>query len=115
MSESLQERHAHFTREQYRTLLEVAEAIAVHRDLNELFNDLAQRLPRIVPFDFINLILHDPERQVMRLHVLVVPEPSTISAGLELPIESSPGGLIWTTQETLMVEDVARETRFPTL
>ena len=39
------------SREQYRGLLEVAEAIAAHRDLGALFDDLAQRLPRIVPFD----------------------------------------------------------------
>ena len=42
----------------------------VHRNLNELFTDLAQRLPRVVPFDYINLLLHDPARDVMRLHIL---------------------------------------------
>ena len=104
-----------FSREQYRTLLEVAEAIAVHRDLGELFHDLAQRLPRIVPFDYINLVLHDPTRNVMRLHLLVVPEPSTISPGLELPVDESPGGLVWKTQQPLVVENVALESRFPKL
>ena len=103
------------SREQYRTLLEVAEAIAVHRDLGELFHDLAQRLPRIVPFDYINLVLHDPARNVMRLHLLVVPEPSTIRPGLELPVDESPGGLVWKTQQPLVVEDVALESRFPKL
>ena len=52
---------------QYQALLEISQVIAVQRDLNELFNDLARRLPRIVPFDFINLVLHDPTREVMRL------------------------------------------------
>jgi hypothetical protein len=47
-----------FTREQYRTLLDVAEAIAIHRDLGGSFQDLDRRLPRIVPFDYINLVLH---------------------------------------------------------
>lgn len=55
---------------QYQALLEIAEAISAHRDLNELFHDLAQRLPRIVPFDFINLVLHDSAHGVMRLHTL---------------------------------------------
>ena len=95
--------------------LEVAEAIAVHRDLGELFRDLAQRLPRIVPFDYINLVLHDPARNVMRLHLLVTPEPSTIQPGLELPVDESPGGLVWKTQQPLVVEDVALESRFPKL
>jgi formate hydrogenlyase transcriptional activator len=115
MAESLSDGEALFSREQYKILLEVAEAIAVHRDLGELFHDLAQRLPRSVPFDYINLVLHDPARQLMRLHLLVTPEPSTIRPGLELPIEGSPGGLVWKTQQPLMVENVPLEGRFPTL
>lgn len=103
------------SREQYRTLLEVAEAIAAHRDLERLFHELAERLPRIVPFDFINLVLHDAARNVMRLHLLVTPEPTTISPGLELPVDASPGGLVWSTQEPLVVEDVAGDNRFPAL
>jgi len=102
---------------QYQALLEISEAIAVHRDLNELFQDLAQRLPRIVPFDFINLVLHDPTRELMRLHTLVAPETSTIRPGLELPIDESPAGLVWKSQQPLMieVENVALESRFPKL
>jgi formate hydrogenlyase transcriptional activator len=99
-------------RDRLRLLLEVSESIASHRDLGELFHDLGQRLPRIVPFDYINLVLHDPVRDVMRLHLLAAPESSTIRPGLELPIEDSPGGIVWKTQQPLMVEDVAQERRF---
>ena len=101
--------------DRYGALREVAEAIAVHQDLNELFRDLAQRLPRVVPFDFINLVLHDPVRYVMRLHLLVAPESTTIKPGMELPVDESPGGLVWKTQLPLMVEDVGVESRFPKL
>src|SRR5919112_3190696 len=87
----------------YEALLGISEAILVHRDLNELFHQLAQQLPRIVPFDFINLVLHDPTRETMRLHALVAPESSTIKAGLELPVNQSPAGWVWKTQQTLMV------------
>src|SRR5262245_59643098 len=93
---------APLSRAQYRTLLDVAEAIAAHRDLQALFADLAQRLPQIVPFDFINLILHDPAQNVMRLNQLVVPEPTAIQPGLELPVDASPGGLVWSTQQSLV-------------
>ena len=102
-------------RDRLRLLLEVSESIASHRDLGELFHDLAQRLPRIVPFDYINLVLHDPTREVMRLHILAVPVPSTISPGLELPVDESPGGVVWKTQQPLMVDDVMQERRFPKL
>jgi formate hydrogenlyase transcriptional activator len=101
--------------DQLRLLLEVSESIASHRDLNELLHDLAQRLPQIVPFDYINVILHEPARNTMRLWLLVTSKPSTISPGLELPIDESPGGLVWKNQVPCLVEDVATETRFPQL
>ncbi|MBA2484813.1 MAG: sigma 54-interacting transcriptional regulator [Nitrospira sp.] len=102
-------------RDRLRLLLEVSESIASHRDLDELLRDLAQRLPHIVPFDYINLVLHDPARDVMRLCFLVTSEPSTLSPGLESPVSESPGGLVWQTQEPLIVNDIAQEPRFPAL
>ena len=98
-----------------RLLAEVSESIASHRDLNELFRDLAQRLPRIVPFDYINLVLHDSVRNVMRLQLLVAPKESTIKPGAEFPIDGSPGGFVWKTQQPVIVNDVNIETRFPGL
>ena len=88
-------------RDRLRLLGEVSESIASHRDLNELFRDLAQRLPRIVPFDYINLVLHDAARNVMRLQLLVAPVDSTIKAGAEFPVDGSPGGFVWKTQQPL--------------
>lgn len=102
-------------RERLRLLLEVSESIASHRDLEELFRDLAQRLPQIVPFDYINAVLHEPARDVMRLWLLVTATPSTISPGLELSIDESPGGWVWKTQQPLTVNDIAQERRFPKL
>jgi formate hydrogenlyase transcriptional activator len=102
-------------RDRLRLLLEVSESIASYRDLGELFHDLAQRLPHIVPFDYINAVLHEPTREVMRLWLLVTSQPSTISPGLELPIDESPGGLVWKTQQPLTVNDIVQERRFPKL
>jgi formate hydrogenlyase transcriptional activator len=110
-------READLLHNRYRALLGISEAIARHTDLNELFHDLAQRLPRIVPFDFINLVLHDPSRAVMRLRTLAAPESSTIRPGLELPIDQSPAGSVWKNQQPLMVDvgDVSAQSRFPQL
>ena len=102
-------------RDRLRLLLEVSESIASHRDLEELFRDLAQRLPQIVPFDYINAVLHEPARDVMRLWLLVTATPSTISPGLELSIDESPGGLVWKTQQPLTVNDITQERRFTKL
>ena len=100
---------------QCQALLDISEAIAAHRDLNELFRDLAKRLPRIVPFDYLNLVLHNPARNVMTLHVLVAPEPSTIKPGQEWPVDESSSGLVWKSQQPVIIEDVESETRFPKL
>ena len=103
----------HKERDRLRLLAEVSESIASHRDLNELFRDLAQRLPRIVPFDYINLVLHDPVRNVMRLRLLIAPVESTIRQGEDFPVDGSPGGFVFQTQQPLIVNDVTLETRYP--
>jgi formate hydrogenlyase transcriptional activator len=102
-------------RDRLRLLLEVTESIASHRDPGELLQDLAQRLPSIVPFDYINVVLHDPARNVMRLWLLAASVPSTITPGYEMPVEESPGGWVWSHQQPLTVNDLAQEPRFPKL
>ncbi|MBX3332055.1 MAG: sigma 54-interacting transcriptional regulator [Nitrospira sp.] len=102
-------------RDRLRLLLEVTESIASHHDADRFLRDLAQRLPRIVPFDYINIVLHDPAKNIMRLRLLVTSMPATIKPGLELSIEESPGGLVWKTQQPLTVPDIAYEHRFQKL
>src|SRR5580704_2824478 len=83
---------------QHQALLEVAEAIAQHRDLGELFHELAARLHRVVEFDYLSLILHDAARNVMRLHILEAETPGNVRAGAEFAIGDTPSGLVWETQ-----------------
>src|SRR5579862_1425891 len=99
----------------HQALLEVAEAIAQHRDLRELFHDLAARLHGVVEFDFLNLILHDAARNVMRLHILETEEPKKIRAGTEFPIRETFSGWVWETQRPFILNDTETETRFPAL
>jgi formate hydrogenlyase transcriptional activator len=98
---------------QCQALLEVSESIASHRDLAGLFHDLAKCLHGLVNFEFLNLVLYDPTRNVMRLHVLESSVPTAIQPGNELPVEQSPGGWVWETQQPLAVNDIEQETRFP--
>jgi formate hydrogenlyase transcriptional activator len=100
---------------QHQALLEVAEAIAQHRDLGELFHELAARLHRVVEFDYLSLILHDPARNVMRLHILEAEEPRKIRPGAEFPVGDTPSGLVWETQQPFVLNDTDEETRFPSL
>ncbi|MBI3810646.1 MAG: sigma 54-interacting transcriptional regulator [Nitrospirae bacterium] len=99
--------------QQYRTLLEVSESIALHRDLPSLFHDLAQRLHRVVNFEHMRLLLHDSEQNVMRLHVLETPQAGELPACCDHPVEESPGGWVWKTQVPLVISQVEKEIRFP--
>ncbi len=100
---------------QYQALLEVSEAIALHRDLTALFRDLVERLPRVVSFEALWLVLHDADRNRMRLHVLVgtAREAAEQSAWpLERTMEESPSAVAWSTQEPLVVSNVEEDTRY---
>ena len=103
------------SRRQLETLLEVSEVIAQQRDLRVLFHELADRLHAVVEFDFLTLVLHDPARNVMRLHVLETrePEPVTKPAGSESPVEGHPSGWVWQTQQPFVVTDVTEDERYP--
>ncbi|MDQ3831104.1 MAG: GAF domain-containing protein [Candidatus Tectomicrobia bacterium] len=99
--------------QQYRTLLEVSESIAAHRDLRELFHEFAQSLHHVVRFEHMRLLLHDPERNVMRLHVLETPQTGELPACCDLPVEGSPSGWVWKTQQPLVISELEKEIRFP--
>ena len=71
------------SRRQLEALLEVSEAIAQQRDLPALFHDLSDRLRSVIDFDFLTLVLHDPARNVMRLHVLATRVPGEKTTGSE--------------------------------
>jgi formate hydrogenlyase transcriptional activator len=101
------------SRRQLEALLEVSEAIAQQRDLPALFHDLAGRLHSVVDFDFLSLVLHDPAKNVMRLHVLETRVPGEKVAGTESPVEGNPAGWVWQTQQAFVASDVEEETRFP--
>jgi formate hydrogenlyase transcriptional activator len=99
---------------QYQALLEISEAIASHRELDQLFRDLAPRLHRVVEFDFANLILHEAARKMMKSHVLETPDPAYACPAAECPMES-PGGWVWETQKSWVVSHLSADARFPDL
>ena len=99
---------------QYQALLEISEAIASHRELDQLFRDLAPRLHRVVQFDFANLILYEPDRKALKSHVFETPDPAYTCAAGDCPMEA-PGGWVWQTQKPWVVSRLAEDTKFPEL
>src|SRR6184192_4266239 len=101
------------SRRQLEALLEVSEAIAQQRDLPALFHDLAARLHSVIDFDFLTLVLHDPAKNVMRLHILESRILVEKHEGEEVGIEDSPSGWVWQNQQPYVISDLEEETRFP--
>jgi formate hydrogenlyase transcriptional activator len=101
-------------REQYLTLLGLEKAISSHRNIPDLFRDLACRLQDLFRFRDIGVMLHDDERNVMRLYVLEACEELLREPVTEVPIEGSIAGWVWQNQQPVIVSDLDNETRFPT-
>src|SRR4051812_1372427 len=78
-----EEEHALAHLSRYDALLRISKTLAGHNTMAELFAVLADHLHRVVPFDYLALLLHDESSDELRLVVL---EP----AGIELPFTSRP-------------------------
>ena len=101
------------TRVRYETLLEVAESIAVHRQLSTLFADLSRLLKRLVPFDFISLTLIDAKERVVRLHILETEQPVHGKPPKSTPFEQTPTIAALQSRRPYYIPDTAAEERFP--
>jgi formate hydrogenlyase transcriptional activator len=101
------------TVQQYATLLEVSKSIASHKNLADLFHDLSERLKDLVTFHYLSLVLYDPARDVMRMHVLETTTPSSIHEGDEYTMDESPSALVLETQKPLIVDDTETFGKFP--
>jgi formate hydrogenlyase transcriptional activator len=67
----------------------------------------------VVRFDYLAFVLYEPATGALRLHVLEPAEPALLSSGVSLPVNDSPAGLVWQTQQPLVVRDVAELGRWP--
>jgi formate hydrogenlyase transcriptional activator len=92
-------------------LLQISDTIAGARDLQELLRLLAPTLRQAVDFDYVAVFLHDPEKNVMNLHLVERffdgPTPTA-----SVTTEESPSGRCFLTQQPLIIDDVDAETRF---
>src|SRR5580658_6464822 len=101
------------THHKYQALLAVSEAIVSHRELSALFHELAGRLHQVVRFDYLGLNLHEATGNTLRLHVLEPDEPTL--TGLSRSLQETPAGLVWQTQQPIIVANIAESQRWPQL
>jgi formate hydrogenlyase transcriptional activator len=97
---------------QLAALLDVSETIAQQRDLKALFHALSERLHSVLQFDFLALILHNPTRNTMYLHILETQDSLENDAPKEMPIEDTPSGWVWQNQHPFVSLDTSKDTRY---
>lgn len=93
-------------------MLDVLRSTGAERDLDGLVRELAAVLREVAHCDRLALVLHDPARDVMRLHAIAGSHtPSTTVS--ELAMTETPSGLVWQTQRPMIMSRLEDETRFP--
>ena len=98
----------------YRTLLEITNAVISNLTRDALFHAVAQALRRVVPFERTAIVLHSPERDVLRLFVLQSSLPTTyFTVGLEMPPGESHVGWVLRSQRYLLRRDLTVERQYP--
>jgi formate hydrogenlyase transcriptional activator len=97
--------------QRYETLLKVTDVIVHHRPLPELFKEIAQSVRKVVNFDFINLSLHDPTFDTVRLHLWEGGDTAPLTEQ-EVPGDTA-GNWVWQGQQSLLFPDLRLESRFP--
>jgi formate hydrogenlyase transcriptional activator len=95
----------------YQAVLALSRAIAGRTDFDSLLAGIAESLSRIVAFDHVALILHDPHEYVMQGYVLNAPGKPVITR-LRMPVDSDPAGWVWLNQQPL-ISHLEHEKRWP--
>ena len=87
--------------------------MAGHDDLQSLLSEVARSLRRVVSFEYLGLMLHDRNRNRMRLYVLSPSGPVDTRDVSEFSMEQAPVGWVWVNQQPLVISSVEDETRWP--
>jgi formate hydrogenlyase transcriptional activator len=96
----------------YRALFDLSQSIAGHTDLETLCNSLAGSLRRVVSFDLLALVLHDPVRDQLRVHAVSASRPYK-DKKIVLPADGDHvGGWVWREQKPLVLSPLEKEVRW---
>jgi len=96
----------------YKALFDLSQSIAGHSDLETLCNSLAGSLRRVVSFDFLALVLHDPVHDRLRVHAISATRPYK-DKEFVIPADSDHiGAWVWREQKPLIVSPLENETRW---
>jgi formate hydrogenlyase transcriptional activator len=99
---------------QYLTLLELSKAVASHRELPDIVNELAGRLRDFFDFRYFVVMLHDAARDALVTLVAESGDPLGPRFPDEIPVEGSMAGWVFREQRPYVDGQIhARLARFP--
>ncbi len=96
----------------YEAVVALSRSLAGRTDLRSLLAGVAESLRRIVGFDHIGLILHDPNANAMQGYILSEPGNPVIT-DLRLPVDQDPAGWVWLNQQPLVISRLGTDSRWP--
>ena len=97
----------------YEALQQVSDVIASQTDLNEVLEDLARFLPAMVSFEFLGVVLHDPERRLFRLYAFGGNLPCSPEIPTEIPeADHATTAMLLEELKPIILNDIERETRY---
>jgi formate hydrogenlyase transcriptional activator len=101
----------------YETLVRLSQAIRVHRDPQELFHALADKLRQVIDFDSIGVVQYSDESRDgtgrVRWHVLEFRDHSHAAPPLDASAEESAAVWVFQNQRPLIISDVDELAGFP--
>ena len=95
----------------YEAVIALSRSIAGRSDLESLLSGVAESLRRIVQFETVGVILHDPRTEQMRGHIMR--EHGRPAVSLNLPVDQDPAGWAWRHQRPLVIPVLEAENRWP--
>lgn len=90
-------------RERSELLLEVSNMLVSNLNLRELLSAISVCLQRVIPHELAGLALYDPSINQLRLVAMDFPANEDLLAeGDIIPLDGNPGGVAFTTRQTVM-------------
>jgi formate hydrogenlyase transcriptional activator len=97
----------------YEALQQVSGVIAAEPDLNGVLENLCRFLSSVVSFEFLGIMLNDPERHVSRIYAFGGLLAGFPGIGTETPITDDLAMAVLAAQKPIIVSDLEAEKRFP--
>jgi formate hydrogenlyase transcriptional activator len=97
-------------RDRLRVLLEINNAVVSHLDTRALFQAISASLRGAFSLDYVSILLHDPERNALRLKMVDFPSSvGVIREDILVPLDDSLAGHVFRSREprTFQVEEIA--------